>query len=73
MKICWTMEMESNKIYHVASGCCPNKYTKFLGSYEVRAMTVFPQNFVHASRTTRTRHMLGFIDFCFLFLANFQT
>ena len=36
-------------------------------------MTPFPQNYVYVLRTTTTRHMVSFIDFCFHFLANFQT
>ena len=35
--------------------------------------TPFPQNYVYVLRTTTTRHMVSFIDFCFHFLANFQT
>ena len=33
----------------------------------------FSRNFVCILRTTTTRHMVGFIDFYFHFLANFQT
>ena len=33
----------------------------------------FPQNYVYVLRTTTTLHMVSFIDFCFHFLANFQT
>ena len=36
-------------------------------------MTPFPQNYVYVLRTATTRHMVSFIDFCFHFLANFQT
>ena len=35
--------------------------------------TIFSQDFVYVLRTTRTRHMVSFIDFYFHFLANFQT
>ena len=35
--------------------------------------TIFPKNFVYVLRTTRTHHMVSFIDFYFHFLANFQT
>ena len=42
--------------------------------YEEKMMkTTFPQNYVYVLRTTTTRHMVSFIDFCFHFLANFQT
>ena len=33
----------------------------------------FPPNSMCVLRTTRTHHMLSFIDFYFHFLANFQT
>ena len=36
-------------------------------------MTPFPQNYVYVLRTTTTRHMVSYIDFCFHFVANFQT
>ena len=35
--------------------------------------TIFPKNYVYVLRTTRTRHMVSFMDFYFHFLANFQT
>ena len=35
--------------------------------------TPFPQNYMYILRTTTTHHMVSFIDFCFHFLANFQT
>ena len=42
--------------------------------YEGKMMkTPFPQNYVYVLRTTTTRHMVSFIDFCFDFLASFQT
>ena len=42
--------------------------------YEGKAKKpIFPQDFVCVLRTTRTRHMVSFIDFYFHFLANFQT
>ena len=49
--------------------------------YEGKMMkTPFPQNYVYVLRyskpvlrTTTTPHMVSFIDFCFHFLANFQT
>ena len=42
--------------------------------YEGKMMkTPFPQNYVYVLRTTTTRHMVSFIDFCFHFLASFQT
>ena len=42
--------------------------------YEAKVKkTIFPQDFVYVLRTTRTRHMVSFIDFYFHFLANFQT
>ena len=34
--------------------------------------TIFPQNYVYVLRTTRTRHMVSFIDFYFHFLGNFH-
>ena len=41
--------------------------------YEGKMMkTPFPQNYVYVLRTTTTRQV-SFIDFCFYFLANFQT
>ena len=33
---------------------------------------IFSRNFVYVLRT-KARHMVSFIDFCFHFLANFQT
>ena len=42
--------------------------------YEGKVMkTNFPQNYVYALRTTKTCHMVSFIDFYFHFSANFQT
>ena len=42
--------------------------------YEGKAMkTTFPKNYVYVLRTTKTRHMVSFIDFYFHFSANFQT
>ena len=42
--------------------------------YEGKVMkTNFPKNYVYVLRTTKTRHMVSFIDFYFHFLANFQT
>ena len=42
--------------------------------YEGKVMkTIFPQNYVYVLRTTKTRHMVSFIDFYFHFPANFQT
>ena len=42
--------------------------------YEGKAMkTNFPQNYVYVLRTTRTSHMVSFIDYYFHFLANFPT
>ena len=35
--------------------------------------TNLPQNYVYVLRTTRTCHMVSFIDFYVHFLANFQT
>ena len=43
-------------------------------NYEGKMMkTPFPQNYAYVLRTTTTRHTVSFIDFCFHFLANFQT
>ena len=42
--------------------------------YEGKAMkTTFPKNYVYVLRTTKTLHMVSFIDFYFHFPANFQT
>ena len=35
--------------------------------------SISPPNFVYVLRTTRTRHMVSFIEFYFHFLTNFQT
>ena len=42
--------------------------------YEGEAMkTTFPKNYMYVLRTTKTLHMVSFIDFDFHFPANFQT
>ena len=42
--------------------------------YEGKMMkTPFPQNYVYVLKTATTRLMVSLIDFCFHFLANFQT
>ena len=42
--------------------------------YEGKVMkTSFPKNYVYVLRTTKTRHMVSFVDFYFHFKANFQT
>ena len=42
--------------------------------YEGKATkTTFPKNYVYVLRTTKTLHMVSFIDFYFHFPANFQT
>ena len=42
--------------------------------YEGKVMkTTFPKNYVYVLRTTKTRHMVSFIDFYSHFSANFQT
>ena len=42
--------------------------------YEGKVMkTTFPKNCVYVLTTTKTRHMVSFIDFNFHFPANFQT
>ena len=42
--------------------------------YEGKVMkTTFPKNYVYVLRTTKTRHMVSFINFYFHFPANFQT
>ena len=42
--------------------------------YEGKVITTtFPKNYVYVLRTTKTRHMVSFMDFYFHFPANFQT
>ena len=54
------------------SVCC--QYPTLPLYYEGKVMkTTFPKNYWYVLRTTKTRHMVSFIDFYFYFPANFQT
>ena len=67
LKICWKMEIKIDETYH-------SKVASLPLYYEGKKMkTTFPKNYVYVLRTTKTLHMVSFIDFYFHFPANFQT
>ena len=66
---------EKNRFFWGSIGgrvCCESPTLPLY--YEGKAMkTTFPKNYVYVLRTTKTLHMVSFIDFYFHFPANFQT
>ena len=66
---------EKNRVFLGSIGarvCCESPTLPLY--YEGKVMkTNFPKNYLYVLRTTKTRHMVSFIDFYFHFPANFQT